>query len=169
MRKFPFFSTYIISITFSRVRIYRLRATLGSPLDQMSLDPSLVVRLFSGRKCRLITPTFPGSSPHEAVTKTFAFESSIRLASSFDAKPPNTTQWIAPIRAHAYIATTACNDQDIVGEYLLYNWLTHFFYKQLHFRPPEPQIFENRSNLASNCRASNRKFLATFELRNRDS
>ena len=29
-------------------------------------------------------------------------------------------------------------------------------YKQLHFRPPEPQIFENRSNLASNCRASNR-------------
>ena len=25
------------------------------------------------------------------------------------------------------------------------------------------QIFENRSNLASNCRASNRKFLATFE------
>ena len=40
---------------------------------------------------------------------------------------------------------------------------THFFYKQLHFRPPEPQIFENRSNLASNCRASNRKFLATFE------
>ena len=25
------------------------------------------------------------------------------------------------------------------------------------------QIFENRSNLASNCRASNRKFLATFK------
>ena len=41
--------------------------------------------------------------------------------------------------------------------------ITHFFYKQLHFRAPEPQIFENRSNLASNCRASNRKFLATFE------
>ena len=38
-----------------------------------------------------------------------------------------------------------------------------FFYKQLHIRPLEPQIFENRSNLASNCRASNRKFLATFE------
>ena len=36
------------------------------------------------------------------------------------------------------------------------------FYKQRHCRPPEPQIFENRSNLASNCRASNRKFLATL-------
>ena len=28
---------------------------------------------------------------------------------------------------------------------------------------PDFKIFENRSNLASNCRASNRKFLATFE------
>ena len=43
------------------------------------------------------------------------------------------------------------------------------FYKKLHFRPPEPQIFENRSNLASNSRASNRKFLATFELPNGNS
>ena len=41
--------------------------------------------------------------------------------------------------------------------------ITHSFYKQLHFRPSETQIFENRSKLASNCRASNRKFLATFE------
>ena len=39
-----------------------------------------------------------------------------------------------------------------------------FFYKQLHFRPPEPQIFENRSN----SRTSNRKFLATLELPNRN-
>jgi hypothetical protein len=33
--------------------------------------------------------------------------SSIRLASSCDAKPPNTTEWIAPIRAQASIAITA--------------------------------------------------------------
>ena len=38
----------------------------------------------------------------------------------------------------------------------------NFLNKQLHFRPP--QIFKNRSNLASNCRASNRKLLATIEL-----
>ena len=37
-----------------------------------------------------------------------------------------------------------------------------FFYKQAKFWPAEPQIFENQSNLVSNCRASNRKFLATW-------
>ena len=39
---------------------------------------------------------------------------------------------------------------------------TFFFYKQPKFWPAEPQIFENQSNLVSNCRASNRKFLATW-------
>ena len=34
----------------------------------------------------------PGSKPHEAVTNTFALLSSILLASSFDAKPPKTTE-----------------------------------------------------------------------------
>ncbi len=52
-----------------------------------------------------ITPL--GSMPHEAETITFGFASSIRLASSSAAKPPNTTEWIAPIRAHASIAITA--------------------------------------------------------------
>ena len=46
---------------------------------------------------------------------------------------------------------------------------TQFFYKRLHLRPPEPRIFENRSNLVSNCRASNRKFLTTFEPQIRNS
>ena len=49
----------------------------------------------------------PGSKPHEAVTKTFALLSSILLASSLDAKPPKTTEWIAPILAQASIAITA--------------------------------------------------------------
>jgi hypothetical protein len=31
----------------------------------------------------------------------------IRWASSFEAKPPNTTEWIAPSRADASIPTTA--------------------------------------------------------------
>ena len=38
---------------------------------------------------------------------SLARESSIRDASSLAAKPPNTTEWIAPSRAHASIATTA--------------------------------------------------------------
>ena len=33
--------------------------------------------------------------------------SSIRVASSFDANPPNTTECMAPSRAHASIANTA--------------------------------------------------------------
>ena len=51
----------------------------------------------------------------------------------------------------------ACNNNS--------NTKTHFFISISIFRPSEPQIFENRSN----CRASNRKFLATFEVPNRNS
>ena len=45
--------------------------------------------------------------PHEAETTTLGRASSIRLASSCAAKPPNTTEWIAPMRAQASIAITA--------------------------------------------------------------
>jgi len=45
--------------------------------------------------------------PHEAETMTFGAAWLMRAASSWDAKPPNTTEWIAPIRAHASIATAA--------------------------------------------------------------
>ena len=44
---------------------------------------------------------------HEAETITFGLASSMRVASSFAAKPPNTTEWTAPRRAHASIATAA--------------------------------------------------------------
>ena len=49
----------------------------------------------------------PGSIPHEADTITFGSASLIRPASSCAAKPPNTTEWIAPIRAQASIAIAA--------------------------------------------------------------
>ncbi len=45
--------------------------------------------------------------PHDADRISFGFASSMRLASSFGAKPPNTTEWMAPMRAHASIAMTA--------------------------------------------------------------
>ena len=38
---------------------------------------------------------------------TFGFASSMRVASSGAAKPPNTTEWMAPSRAQASIAITA--------------------------------------------------------------
>ena len=51
--------------------------------------------------------TRPGSRPQEAETITFGRASAMRLASSAAANPPNTTEWIAPSRAQASIATAA--------------------------------------------------------------
>ena len=51
--------------------------------------------------------TRPGSMPQEAAITAFGCASSIRVASSGAAKPPNTTEWIAPRRAQASIATSA--------------------------------------------------------------
>ena len=48
-----------------------------------------------------------GSMPQEAVTISFGRASSMRLASSWAAKPPKTTEWIAPSRAQASMATIA--------------------------------------------------------------
>ena len=55
----------------------------------------------------LYSTTRLGSTPHDAARTTFGRASSMRAASSAGAKPPNTTEWIAPIRAHASMATTA--------------------------------------------------------------
>ena len=48
-----------------------------------------------------------GSRPQELVTISFGVESSIHPLSSLDAKPPKTTEWIAPIHAQAKIANAA--------------------------------------------------------------
>jgi hypothetical protein len=55
----------------------------------------------------LYSTTRDTSMPHEADTTTFGFASSTRAASSAAAKPPKTTEWTAPSRAQASIATTA--------------------------------------------------------------
>ncbi len=47
------------------------------------------------------------SMPQDADTTTAGAASSIRAASSGAAKPPNTTECTAPIRAHASMAMTA--------------------------------------------------------------
>ena len=44
-----------------------------------------------------------GSTPHDAVSTSLGLQSSIRLASSFAANPPNTTECTAPKRAQASI------------------------------------------------------------------
>ena len=49
----------------------------------------------------------PGSMPQLADRITFGLASSMRVASSCAAKPPNTTEWMAPMRAQASMAITA--------------------------------------------------------------
>ena len=49
----------------------------------------------------------PPRSPSSAVTTTRQSESRIRSLSDSGEKPPNTTEWTAPIRAQASIATAA--------------------------------------------------------------
>ena len=55
----------------------------------------------------LYSTTRLGSMPQLAATMTTGLASSIRAASSAGANPPKTTEWMAPSRAQASIATTA--------------------------------------------------------------
>ncbi len=55
----------------------------------------------------LYSTTRSGSMPQEAVRITFGAACWMRWASSSLAKPPKTTEWIAPMRAAASIPNTA--------------------------------------------------------------
>jgi len=56
---------------------------------------------------RLVFDHAAGLEPALADRITFGLASSMRIASSFAANPPNTTECIAPMRAQASIAITA--------------------------------------------------------------
>jgi hypothetical protein len=58
-------------------------------------------------KIGLYSTTRLTSMPQDADTTATGLASSIRAASSWAANPPKTTEWTAPIRAHASMATTA--------------------------------------------------------------
>jgi hypothetical protein len=45
--------------------------------------------------------------PQEAETMALGLASLMRVASSLAAKPPNTTEWMAPMRAQASMAMAA--------------------------------------------------------------
>ncbi len=66
-------------------------------------EASLIASSSSGLYCTMR----PGSSPQLAENTSFGLASSMRVASSLAAKPPNTTLCTAPMRAQASIATTA--------------------------------------------------------------
>ena len=51
--------------------------------------------------------TLPPREPASALTITLGSASSMREASDTEAKPPNTTEWMAPMRAQASMAKAA--------------------------------------------------------------
>ena len=56
------------------------------------------------------------SMPHEADSTTAGLASLMRVASSGAAKPPNTTEWIAPMRAQASIGDRRLGDHRHVDD-----------------------------------------------------
>ena len=64
-------------------------------------------RLSARSSSGLYSTTRVGSMPHEAETISTGSAASMRLASSGAAKPPNTTECTAPMRAQASIAMAA--------------------------------------------------------------
>jgi N6-L-threonylcarbamoyladenine synthase len=55
----------------------------------------------------VIAFALPAREPASALTMTFGVASSMRVARLTEANPPNTTEWIAPMRTQASIANTA--------------------------------------------------------------
>ena len=69
-----------------------------------ALDPA---RSMARSSSGLYSMTFAPSMPQLADTTTLGRASSMRMASSWGANPPNTTEWTAPRRAQASMATAA--------------------------------------------------------------
>jgi hypothetical protein len=68
----------------------------------------LVPGSFSAASTFAFSGTFlPPLTPSSAVMMSFDWQSETRSAIEFGEKPPNTTEWIAPMRAQASIATAA--------------------------------------------------------------
>ncbi len=55
----------------------------------------------------LYATTLPPREPASALMMTLGVASSMRDASETEAKPPNTTEWMAPMRAQASMANAA--------------------------------------------------------------
>ena len=83
------------------------RRCLRALEHQAAFGPCARRARWRGRAAACTSTMRPGSMPHDAVSTSFGVQSSMRVASSLAAKPPNTTEWIAPSRAQASIAITA--------------------------------------------------------------
>ncbi len=66
-----------------------------------------LARVSASSSSALYGSTLPPRMPASALISSLGRASSMRIASDVDAKPPNTTEWIAPSRTVASIANTA--------------------------------------------------------------
>lgn len=73
----------------------------------------VLVKLKASSTIGLYFITLPGSNPHDAVIINLGLLSSILPANSFAANPPNTTECMAPILAHANMQNVAAG---IIGK-----------------------------------------------------
>ena len=82
----------------------------GAPVRSTTNTVSTLVvpgRVSASSTFTLRGTCLPPRTPSSAVITTFDCESAMRPASESGEKPPNTTVWIAPMRAQASIATAA--------------------------------------------------------------
>ncbi len=79
----------------------------------MQADGLLLASRIASSSSGLYCTMRPGSMPQLAEKISFGLASSMRVASSLAAKPPNTTLCTAPMRAQASIATTASGTSGI--------------------------------------------------------
>ena len=77
-------------------------------LTTMIFCTLLVSGLVSASSTLAFSGTFlPPRTPSSAVITTLDLQSMMRPASASGEKPPNTTEWMAPMRAQASMATAA--------------------------------------------------------------
>ena len=82
----------------------------GAPvrLTTSTVSTLFVPGRFSASSTLTLSGTFlPPRKPSSAVMTSFDVQSAMRPAIESGEKPPNTTEWIAPMRAQASIATAA--------------------------------------------------------------
>jgi hypothetical protein len=79
---------------------------MSAPVRLTTTTFSTLGQLFSASSALALSGTMrPPRTPSSAVIMMFESQSLMRPASESGEKPPNTTEWIAPIRAQASMAT----------------------------------------------------------------
>ena len=74
-----------------------IKLTLRLHVDKLYIFPLYDWQFLWRCQMRFISTILFGSCPHDADTIIFGLQSSILAAGSFEAKPPNTTEWCSSL------------------------------------------------------------------------